>query len=334
MRTRSGVSSIRIVTISDERIEMRAAKTRGSTAVLVAVIAAMLAIIVSAGSASAVTLKGLWAPFNRCPVEDPALLSANINQGTIAVCLAVDSPNGSMKIGNLSLKTGASETQMGVFGDEGAFSAIAPRGSTIVAAPVEIPGGLAALVCPKGADFKGDVCESAASRPPRLNAVKSTLESAGPPSNLSLFAAFEIGAPIVTLPAKLHLQNPLLGPNCYIGSKAHPILLQPATIIAPTPVFFRFDVDGTLDEEAGLIFEALFTNTSQGDSTFAIGTATGCGWNGRLNAAINRTVGLPSPAGNNSTVLNEVTSGLVGVNEPTETDGQDFSAYWHAAIVK
>ena len=55
--------------------------------------------------------------------------------------------------------------------------------------------------------------------------------------------------------------------------------------------------------------------------------------NGRLNAAINHTVGLPSPAGKNSSILNEVTSGLIGLNVPTETDGQDFSAAWHEAVV-
>jgi hypothetical protein len=296
-----------------------------------AVLAGVLVAIGSVGSASAVTLKGLWSPFNRCPVEDPTLLAASTNQGTLSICLAVDSPNGTLTIGNLSLETGATETQMGVYQDLGNFSSVAPKGSAIVQAPVEVPGGLVALVCPKGADFKGDVCKAAASRAPRLNAVKSTLESAGPPSNLVLYAGFEIGAPIVTLPAKLHLQNPILGPNCYIGSNAHPILLQPSSLVTPTPEAFSFDANGTLGGNE-YVYEALFTNTVQGDSTFAVGTATGCGFHGLLNAAINHTVGLPSPAGQNSTVLNGVTSRLIGLNAPTETDGQDFSAAWHAVI--
>ncbi len=311
---------------------MRTATTRGTAIAFAAVIVAMLSMLVSVGAASAVTLKGEWAPFNRCPVNDPALFSADIEETTLAVCLAVDATNGSMKIGNLSLTTGASSTQSGVLGIEGIFLAVSPK-SAIVAAPAVVPGGIAALVCPKAADFKGDICKSAATRAPRLNVVTSTLESAGPLTNLNLFAALEPGQRIVTLPAKLHLQNPFLGPNCYIGSNANPILLQPSTVIPPTSNFFLFGLDGTVSEE-GAIYEAQFTKTSQSDTTFAVGTATGCGLGGWLNASINHNLGLPSPAGNNSMVLNEVTSGLIGLNAPTPTDGKDFAEDWHHAIVK
>jgi hypothetical protein len=314
---------------------MRTATTRRRGIAFTATIAAMLSTIVSVGSASAVTLKGEWAPFNRCPVENPALLGANYTEGTLAVCMAVDSPSGALTIGNLSLTTGPSSTQAGVSGVEQVFSAVAPRGSAIVATPVEVPGGLAGLVCPKGADFKGDICTEAASRPRRLNTVVSTLESAGPPANLNLFAGLEVGVPIVTLPVKLHLQNPILGPNCYIGSNAHPFLMQPATVSKPaTLALMRFDADGTRDDEAGVMYETLLAGITLADNTFAVGTATGCGVGGRLNAAINSTVGLPSPAGKNSMTLNEVESRLTGLWEPNETDGKDVSAYWHSAIIQ
>jgi hypothetical protein len=241
---------------------MRTATTRRRGIAFTAMITAMLATVVSVGSASAVTLKGEWAPFNRCPVENPVLLGANYNEGTLAVCMAVDSPSGSMTVGNLSLTTGPSSTQMGVSGVGSTFSAVAPRGSATVATPAEVPGGLVALVCPKGADLKGDICTEAASRPRRLNTVTSTLESAGAPANLNLFAALEVGVPIITLPVKLHLQNPILGPNCYIGSNAHPILLQPATVTVPsTLAIIRFDADGTRDDEAGVMFETFFAGT-------------------------------------------------------------------------
>jgi hypothetical protein len=320
--------------ISDERVEMRTATTRGTVIAFAAVTAAMLSMLISVGSASAVTLKGQWAQFNRCPVEDPTMLSASVgeNGGNLAVCSVVDSPNGSITIGNLSAKTGRSNTQVGLYGPN-PFESISPKGGAIVAAPLRVPGGLVGLVCPKGSDFKGDICTSAASRAPGLNVVTSTLESAGVPYNLNLAAALEPGKPIVTIPVKLHLQNPFLGPNCYIGSNASPILLQPATVVLPALNVVLFDADGTLDEN-GVMFETEFTGSSQADDTFAAGTATGCGAGGRLNFAINRNVGLPSPAGKNSIALNEVTSDLVGLNAPTPTDGQDLSKYWHAGISK
>ncbi len=314
---------------------MRAPTTTRAAVAFAAIIAAMLSILALAGSASAVTLKGEWAPFNRCPVDDPSMLATNIFEETVSVCLAVDSPKGSIKIGNLSAVTGPSNTQMGVLGSGGGaqFSPVNPPTGAISATPLVIPGGLVGLVCPKGADFKGDICRSAGKRAPRLNVVTSTLESAGTPSNFAIFAALEPGQRIVTLPAKLHLQNPLLGPKCYIGSNEHPILLQPATVVPPEGSIVLFGADGTVSEgEEGLIFDAVFSHTSQADTTFAVGKAKGCGVNSYLDAAINHTLGLPSPAGNNSMTLEEVTSSLIGLNVPTQTDGKDLSAYWHGAV--
>ncbi|HEX5851794.1 MAG TPA: hypothetical protein VFY36_01760 [Solirubrobacteraceae bacterium] len=296
-----------------------------------AAVAALLSVLVSVGSASAVTLKGEWAPFNRCPVDNATMLSTNVNEGFISVCLAVQSKKGSLKIGNVSLNIGPSDTQMGVLGEEaiGKFDPISPEGSAIVAAPIEIPGGLAGLVCPKGQDFKGDICK--ASRPARLNKVTATLESAGTPANFELFAAFEAPKPIMALPVKIHLKNPLLGANCYIGSKAHPIVVQPVTVKVPGALIQRYALDGGVDPEGGM-FETIFYEGSQADTQFAVPAATGCGFAGVLTHAINQKVGLPSPAGSNSILLDETTSFLVGLFAQTATDGQDLSKYWHEAV--
>ncbi|HEX5851796.1 MAG TPA: hypothetical protein VFY36_01770 [Solirubrobacteraceae bacterium] len=296
-----------------------------------AAIATVLSVIVSVGSASAVTLKGEWAPFNRCPVDNATMLSTNVNEGFISVCLSVQAKKGSLKVGSLSLNIGPSDTQMGVLGEEaiGKFDPISPEGSAIVAAPIEVPGGLAGLVCPKGQDFKGDICK--ASRPARLNKVTANIESAGTPTNFELFAANTLEQRIMTLPIKIHLQNPLLGANCYIGSKAHPILVEPKSVIVPTAFLQRFDLDGTLNWEGGAIFETVFADGTQADSQFAVPAATGC--RGMLNAAINHKVGLPSPAGNNNITLSEASSFLIGLFAQTATDGQDLAKYWHEAVI-
>ncbi len=311
---------------------MRTATTRRAVLTAAAIVAA-LSLVVSVGSASAVTLKGEWAPYNRCPVDNATMLSTNVEEGFISVCLAVESRSGSLKIGKLSTKIGPSDLQMGVLGQEaiGKFDAIASDASPILASPIEIPGGLAGLVCPTGQDFTGDICKP--SRPARLNKLTARVESAGSVTNLSLFSTFQPPAPIMTLPIKIHLQNPLLGPNCFIGSTAHPILVQPATVKPPESFIVRYDVDGTFDQENGPLFETIFANGSQADTQFAVPAASGCGYANHLNAVVNHGVGLPSPAGKNSMALNEATSFLVGLFAQTATDGKDLSKYWHEAVI-
>jgi hypothetical protein len=312
---------------------MRTPTTRRAAVAFMAVIAAMLSILASAGSASAVTLKGEWAPFNRCPVDDPSMLATSNDVGTLAICLAVEAGKGFLKIGGLSLTTGPINSQMGVLGSqtEQLFQGVATEGSGIVAPAQTVTGGLARLVCAKHSDIGSDICTST-SRPDRLNRVTSTLETAGAPSNFELFAALQPGKRIVTLPVKVHLQNPLLGPNCYIGSNEHPILLQPATTKEPETTILLFDAEGVPSEQ-GIIFDGIFRHTSQADTTFEVGTATGCGWHGRLDDAINHSVGLPSPAGANSMNWLDVSSYLIGLNEPTSTDGVDLSNLWHGAVI-
>ena len=52
-------------------------------------------------TASAKTLAGVWAPFNRCPVDSVAMLEAN-GESAIAACAAMEAPTGSLTIGHFS----------------------------------------------------------------------------------------------------------------------------------------------------------------------------------------------------------------------------------------
>jgi hypothetical protein len=73
----------------------------------------------------------------------------------------------------------------------------------------------------------------------------------------------------------------------------------------------------------------------QGDDTFAVPGATGCGPNGdgSLDAAVNAIVGLPSPAGNNHLVLQDAASGLAFPgNFFTKRNGPQFAADWHTGF--
>ncbi len=298
-------------------------------------IAAAFSALFSVTSASAVTLKGLWAPITRCPVDDPSMLANSSNEatgeGTFAGCFAFEAQKTSLKLGGLALSVGPVNSQMGLIGN-GVFPfwpTVLPKdGRGIVASPQVVPGGLIGLACGQP-HLAGDVCTSP--RPERLNRVTSTLESAGAPSNFSALGAASPG-PLVVLPVKVHLQNPLLGPNCYIGSNAHPVVLQPRLIQEPQASVTQFNAEG-VEESGALMLDISLKRATQADITFAVGTATGCGWKGRLNDAINRTVGLPSPAGANSVVWKDVSSYVIVLSHATATDGADLSKYWHEAVI-
>jgi hypothetical protein len=287
-------------------------------------------LVIPVGSASAQTLNGIWAPFTRCPVDSPSMLAAN-GVSTDPACIANESPNGSIKLGNSTQTTGATNLQLGATIDDatGAFSLVSPAGGALVAAPVNVEGGLLGLMCPSDVPLVKAICDGLVGSP--LNAVTATVEQAGAPSNFSRTAALSLGQPIITLPVKVHLQNPVLGPNCYIGSNTNPIVLRPENTTQPSLAAAIGDLDGTPNPSGAL---ARLTGTStQGDDSFAVPGATGCGLLGVLDAAVNLQQGLPSPAGNNNLVLNNAASGVISEGNQGPVTGQQFSDGWHSAVL-
>jgi hypothetical protein len=266
---------------------------------------------------------GAWTPFNRCPVDDPTMLAATGGQfslfggggtGTTGLCVGSSSPNGSIKIGNLTTPTTLTDLQVGEVSDNttGTFTSVSPSGGAIVEDPVQL------------------------STP--IGPVTAVTESAGTPSNFSLVAGIETGVPIITLPIKIQLENPTLGPSCFIGSDANPIVLQPENtdISNASATAFEFDPNGTPDPN-GPLTTIVVNGAVQSDTTFAVPGATGCGPNGdgSLDAAVNAIAGLPSASGNNSLVLNDASSALVlplNLLSGTTLNGQQFAADWHVAF--
>jgi hypothetical protein len=282
---------------------------------------AALAALVAASSASAVQLSDHWAAFNRCPVDDPAMLAGS----TAGLCVASDSPHGSFRIGNTTTLTGDTNLQFGVQGGlfGGGLSLVSPPGGAIVSAPASVPGGLLGLTCPTG---KGAAACN----------VTATVQAAGAISDFNLFAGLSQGQPIVTVPVKIHLQNLLLGNSCYIGSNANPIVLGPENLLPvnfSTQVAFEdTDLDGTPNTD-GVLDWIQISGLTQGDSTFSVPKATGCGSGGFLSAAINLRLKLPSPSGNNNLVLNQAVSSLRLASGAGPVTPQQFSDSWHSAVL-
>jgi DNA-binding beta-propeller fold protein YncE len=255
---------------------------------------------------------GAWAPFNRCPVDDPAMLAAD-GVSAITLCLGSNSTHGSIKIGNLPVTTtGSTNLQAGLVLDENTFefAVIPPSGGALLADPVQVTG------TPVGT-------------------VTAVTQSAGTPSDFNLIAGIQTGVPIITLPIKIQLQNPALGPSCFIGSDQDPIVLHPENTDLSNAQsiggFFSFDPNGS-PNLAGRDGSLLITGAVQGDNTFAVPGASGCGPNGdgSLDAVVNAVVGLPSPSGNNHLVLEDAASGLAF---PAATmTGQQFAADWHVGF--
>jgi hypothetical protein len=286
------------------------------------------------------TLSGDWAGLNRCPVDNPTMLAAD-GVTNIALCLAVTSPNGSLTIGGLTLPTKASNLQAGVVINETGQGAtlVSPADGAAENESIEVPNGLQALICPSSGRLAWRVC-----RPPRhdgrdyehssqLTNLTVSMVQAGEPSNFNLFAGLSLNQPLLSLPVKIHLQNRLLGNRCYIGSDAEPIIIQPENTTAPTVKGEEFDGNGTPDPN-GPLTKIQLADT-QGSSSFAVPAATGCGFMGIFDEAIDNHMSLPSAAGKNSLVFNEAKTEIVALTIPegvAPNDGQELSKAWHSAV--
>lgn len=301
------------------------------TLLIAAAVATASALVTPA--AQAATLAGAWAPLNRCPVDNQAMLAAD-GVTVAAACLSSSAASGTITIGDTTLTTGATDLQLGLLNQGGTYSVVAPSAGTVVGDSVDIPGGLLGLMCPSNIPFISDICDGLVNNP--INRVTATIQSAGAPRDFNLAAGVGTGQPILTLPVKIKLDNVFLGSNCYIGSNSNPILLKPANLTRPTARVVRFNADGTPNATGEMGYLST-SGAAQGDSTFAVPRSTGCGLLGILSGAVDLKQGLPSAAGENNLVLNDSVTNLGGFQTPRNfapTEGRQLSDRWHAAVVR
>jgi len=133
--------------------------------------------------------------------------------------------------------------------------------------------------------------------PPDNSDVYVVAQQAGP-MGFSLITPGQGLNPLTVVPLSFHLINPLLGPNCYIGTEADPVTLNLTT-----------GTSGALTGNLGTLSTAGFTGglyttgTEVVDGTFATPAATGCGNGGVWDTAIDTTGNLPSASGSNEAIL-------------------------------
>jgi hypothetical protein len=279
--------------------------TRAHSTGLVLATAALIALGLMALASSAYAVehhpKGEFAPFADCPLSNPAASN----------CVVAKTESGEYVIGNEKVPITNPVTLQG--GIEGFSSGEekfvgAEDGNTLSKTPQKVPGGLAGLVkCNEISNFLERIsCEVVFEN--GVTGVNATTELAAPASSIGLHTFHLIGAfgTALSLPVKVHLENPFLGSSCYIGSNAHPIVIEftTGTTRPPEP---NKPITGNPGKLAFNEAETLLTVSENVlvNNSFAAPAVEGCGgiFSFLIDPIVDSKLGLPSPAGHNTAIL-------------------------------
>ncbi len=276
-------------------------RTKRNTArvVCTALCAVALASLGLASSASA-KLVGEFTKFEQCPWTTAG----------VAKCLNSVTESGEVVLGNKTVTIEKPVTIQGGFsepgGDEFSTFYAAKNGITLSKAPQNVPGGLLGIV-------------PSAESPPlvkslikfftenALTGLSSTLELAQSASNIRLsevHLSSKVGVAL-KMPVKVHLENPFLGNNCYVGSSTSPITLE-LTSGATSPPAPNTSIEGKAGKikfiEGGRILRLI--EDTLVDNAWSAPKASGCG--GILGFLVNPIVNTQlgnTTAGHNTAIL-------------------------------
>jgi hypothetical protein len=262
----------------------------------------LIAMLAVASPALAKSPKGEFATFQECPT----------NNVEVEVCFAAKTESGEFQIGkekvpiisSIILQGGVQHFET----PEERFFGAENESNTLTKAPQKVPGGLLGLVkCNEITNFLERLsCELVFEN--GVTGVNATTELAAPASSVKVLALalLEQQGTALSLPLKIHLENPFLGSSCYLGSNAHPIVVEltSGTTSPPPP---NSPITGKPGE---LKFNEAFTVlTDTGNelvnNSYPVSGAEGCGgiFAGLIDPIINKKLGLPSEAGNNTAIL-------------------------------
>jgi hypothetical protein len=250
--------------------------------VLVAGGALIVALVVLVSASGGTHANRDYAPFVECP------LSNRVTD----ICIFAQTESGKLTIGHKAIPITKTITlQGGIHQDETTgkqkFIGVL-KGETLSVAPQIIPGGLKEII------GRG------------TGQVTATIKLAAPASAIGVSTQNLIEAKGVglSLPVKLRLSNPLLGESCYIGSNAHPIVIDLSTgttrsspshkQLTGKPGHAKFKDEYNL---VTLVDESLISDS------FAAPRAEGCA-SSQLDSAIDAELGLPIARGDSEALLN------------------------------
>lgn len=274
---------------------------RRASVTLTAMLVVAIGVLGLASSASA-KLTGEFTKFAQCPYT-------NLE---VKKCLFSQTIGGEVVLGSKKVPIVKEAVLQGGFSKptEG-FSKFfaATNGQTLTKAAQPVPGGLAGIVnCKEISNFIVRIaCEATFEN--GLTGLDSTLELARPASEIRIsenHLAEEIGVAL-KLPVMVHLENPFLGSECYVGSSSSPIWweLTTGSTSPPPPNTSIHGAHGTVElfEEGSVL---RLTGSELVENAWAAPGVHGCGGFGvelLLNPIINSAAGLPAAAGKNTAVL-------------------------------
>jgi hypothetical protein len=242
---------------------------------------------------------GEFAPFADCPLSNPAA----------TICTVGTTEGGEVQIAKEKVPiTNAITIQGGIDVSESGEDQFigAEDGNTLSKTPQKVPGGLLGLVkCQEISNFIERVsCELTFEN--GVTGVTATTELAAPASSIGINIGnllFGNGTGL-TLPVKLHLENPFLGGQCYVGSNARPIVVEltTGTTSPPPPNKPITGSPGNLEETEHIIG---ISHSSLVNDSFAAPAAEGCGgiFSFLIDPILDAKLGLPSAAGHNTAIL-------------------------------
>ncbi len=260
----------------------------------------------SGASPAFATPKGEFAKFADCPVTEAQ------------ACIYAKTESGQFTVGKKTVPIEkAIVLQGGLHENEetGELTFVGAKdGNTLAKVPQKVPGGLTGLVnCTeiKGSGILEKIergsCEAIFEN--GTTGVTATTELAAPASQIqiNLNNLLHAKGTALQLPVKVHLENPLLGGSCYIGSNSHPIVipLTTGTTSPPPPNKPITGNPGTLEalEESEIL---QIKGNSLVNNEFAAPATNGCGglFEFLIGPIINGQLGVPSAAGHNTAILN------------------------------
>jgi hypothetical protein len=252
-----------------------------------------------AGQAQA-KLVGEYTRFQQCPFKN----------AEVKKCIVSTTESGEVVLGNKKVPIEKPVVLQGGYGK--AVEGIAPffeatNKVTLSKAPQNVPGGLLGIVPEEKQNWLIKKLikfffENS------LTGLNSTLELAKPASEIRVSEnnlASKKGVAL-KMPVKVHLENPFLGANCFIGSSASPITWNLTTgTTAPSapnsPITGAAGVGELLEE--GAILE--LNGNKLVDNAWSAPAATGCGGilSFLVNPIVNGQLGTTT-AGHNTAILN------------------------------
>ena len=247
--------------------------------------------------------EGEFSKFDYCPSTNEE----------VKKCMYAVTEGGEVVLGNKTVPIVNPVTLQGGYGKLNKETRMAPffaatNGVTLSKTPQPVPGGLLGIVPPESSPWivkqlSKFFFENG------LTGVNATLELAGSASQIEVSEAnllFQRSLPALKMPVKMHLENPFLGGNCYVGSNSSPIWfnLTTGTTEPPAPNEPITGSSGSAESlEEGLILK--LNGTEMVDNSWAAPKASGCGGilSFLVNPIINSMIGLPSAAGHNTSIL-------------------------------